>query len=299
MMGEIARFINSYDQLIYLVAQNAILALSVYITLMAGQLSIACMGFMAIGAYSSALLVMKAGMGYPWSLLLAAAISALIAIIIGGPILRLKGVYMAITTVGFGELVRFTALNWDFLGGAMGLSGIPQATEFWHIFLFLALLVYGFSMLQRSRYGRALLAIGRDETAAKTMGIATTQYKVMAFVAGAMMASVAGSFAAHHTFYISPVEFGFSQAVLVLLFAVFGGLRNHWGPILGAVVLTLLPEIFRFLQDWRLIIYGISVLLVVIYFPNGLLELGRFFKRSKSTSATPGDAVIAPEGRPS
>ncbi len=295
-MTEILRFLNSYDQLIYLVAQNAVLALSIYMTLKAGQLSIACMGFMAIGAYASAILVMKAGVIYPWSILLAACISGLIATVVGVPILRLKGVYLAITTVGFGELVRFTALNWDFLGGAMGLSGIPQGTQLWHILLFLALLIYCFHMIQLSRHGRALLAIGRDETAAKTMGISTTRYKVTAFVAGAMIASVAGSFAAHHTFYISPVEFGFSQAVLVLIYAVFGGLRNHWGPILGAVVLTLLPEVFRFLQDWRLIIYGLSVLMVVIYFPDGLMELRRFFKKSKQCSPSPNEPTLLTKG---
>jgi len=187
--------------------------------------------------------------------------------------------------VGFGELVRFTALNWDYLGGAMGLSGVPQGTEGWHVFLFLAVLIYGFHMLHRSRYGRALLAIGRDETVAKTMGIPTTRYKVLAFVAGAAMASVAGSFAAHRTFYISPNEYSFAQAVLVLMFAVFGGLRSHWGPVLGALVLTILPEVFRFLQDWRMVIYGVSVLVVVVFFPEGLLELRRLFMRRRPAAA--------------
>jgi branched-chain amino acid transport system permease protein len=278
-MGDLINFFGSYSYLIYLVAQNAILALSIYITLMAGLLSLACMGFMAIGAYGSALLVMHGGIGYPWSLLLAALLSGLVALVIGRPILRLKGVYLAITTVGFGELVSFTALNWNFTGGAMGLSGIPQLAATWQVFLFLLILIYGFHMLQRSRYGRALLAIGRDETAARSMGIPTARYKAAAFIAGAMIASVSGSFAAHHAFYISPNDFGFSQAVLVLLFAVFGGLRNYWGPILGAAVLTLLPEVFRFLQDWQPIVYGISVLAVVIFFPGGLLDLGRLFGR--------------------
>lgn len=284
MIEAVFDFFNAYSYLIYLLAQNAILALSIYLSLMAGQLSIACMGFMAIGAYSSAILSMELGIGYPFSLVIAAGLSGLVAIAIGGPILRLKGVYLAITTVGFGELVRFTALNWDFLGGAMGLYGIPPGTETWHVFLFLVVSLYGFHVLQHSRHGRALVAIGRDEMAAKTMGIPTTRYKVLSFAVGSAMASVAGSFAAHHTPYISPGEFGFSQAVLVLLFAVFGGLRNYWGPVLGAAVLTLLPEIFRFLQDLRLLIYGISVLLVVVFFPGGLLELGRVFTRRRAVA---------------
>lgn len=283
-MHGVSAFFASYEYLIFLLAQNAVLALSIYVTLRAGQLSLACMGFMAIGAYTSALLSMNAGLPYPASLVTAAVLAGSVALVIGVPILRLKGVYLAITTVGFGELVRFTALNWGYAGGAMGLSGIPAETKTWHVIVFLLLLIYGFHMLQRSRYGRALVAIGRDETAAKTMGIPTTRYKVLAFVAGAMMASVAGSFAAHRTFYISPAEYGFPQAVLVLIFAVFGGLRSYWGPILGAVVLTLLPEVFRSLQDWRLIIYGLSVLLVVIFFPDGLLELGHLLRRRKRTS---------------
>ena len=240
---------------------------------------------MAIGAYASALLSMNAGVPYPVSLLLAALVSGGIAFLIGGPILRLKGVYLAITTVGFGELVRFTALNSDYMGGAMGLSGIPAATETWHVFAFLVLLIYGFHQLQRSRHGRALVAIGRDEMAARTMGIPITRYKVAAFVAGAMMASVTGSFAAHHSNYLSPSEFNFSAAVLVLIYAVFGGLRNHWGPVLGAVVLTMLPEMFRFLQDWRMIIYGVSVLIVVVFVPDGLLEFRKLFRRRKDRTA--------------
>lgn len=291
-MHGLLEFFDSYSTVFFDIAQNAILALSVYVTLMAGQLSVACMGFMAIGAYGSAMLAMSGGVPYPLSLVIAAALSALIALLIGRPILRLKGVYLAITTIGFGELVRFTALNWDFLGGAMGLSGIPQQAAFWHVLLFLAVLLYGFHMLQRSRHGRALVAIGRDETAAKTMGIPTTRFKLAAFVAGSAMASVAGSFAAHHTFFISPGEFGFSQAVLVLIFAVFGGLRSHWGPVLGAVALTLLPEIFRPLQDWRLIIYGASVLLVVIFFPGGLLDLARVFRRRPRASDAPAQTVL-------
>lgn len=284
-MQSILDFFGSYGYLTYLVAQNAVLALSVYITLMAGQLSIASIGFMAIGAYGSALLSMNAGLPYPFSLLFAALISGSIALMVGGPILRLKGVYLAITTVGFGELVRFTALNWDYVGGAMGLSGIPPATETWHVFAFLALLIFGFHQLRRSRHGRALVAIGRDEMAARSMGIPTTRYKVAAFVAGAMMASVTGSFAAHHTNYLSPAEFSFSTAVLVLIYAVFGGLGSHWGPVLGATVLTLLPEMFRFLQDWRMIIYGVSVLIVVIFLPDGLLEVRKLFRRPAPRAA--------------
>ena len=294
-MQTIVDFFGSYGFLIYLVAQNAVLALSVYIMLMAGQLSFACIGFMAIGAYSSALLSMNAGVPYPFSLALAALISASIAFLIGGPILRLKGVYLAITTVGFGELVRFTLLNWDYAGGAMGLSGIPAATETWHVFAFLVLLLYAFQQLRRSRYGRALVAIGRDEMAARTMGIPTTRYKIAAFVAGAMMASVTGGFAAHHTNYLSPSEFSFSAAVLVLMYAVFGGLGSHWGPVLGAIVLTLLPEVFRSLQDWRMIIYGVSVLVVVVFLPDGLLEVRKLIRRRKDRVAHADPAIKGPQ----
>jgi branched-chain amino acid transport system permease protein len=296
MIDAVSDFFNSYGYLVFLVAQNSILALSVYVTLMAGQLSIATMGFMAIGAYASALLAMNAGIPYPLSVLLAAGLCALVALAIGGPILRLKGVYLAITTVGFGELVRFAALNTDYLGGAMGLSGVPEGTQVWHVFLFLAVLLYAFHMLHRSRYGRALMAIGRDETVAKTMGIPTTRYKVLAFAAGAAMASVAGSFSAHRTFYISPGDFGFAQAVLVLMFAVFGGLRSHWGPVLGAVVLTILPEVFRFLQDWRMVIYGTAVLVVVVFFPDGLLEFKRLFRRRRRAAAESTQPQSAPTG---
>jgi len=296
-MHDVFDFFTSYSYLFYLVLLNVILALSVYITLMAGQLSLASIGFMAIGAYSSALLAMNVGLPYPLSMICAALISGTIAVLVCMPVLRLKGVYLAITTVGFGELVRFIALNSDYLGGAMGLSGIPPATETWHLAVFLLILIYGFRTLQRSRHGRALVAIGRDEVAAKTMGIPTTQYKVAAFTAGAMMASVAGSFAAHHTAYLSPGEFTFTHAVLVLIFVVFGGLRNYWGPVLGAIVLTLLPEVFRFLHEWRMIIYGISVLLVVVFIPDGLLEFGRFFRHNRNKAGRSTSGPTASEAK--
>lgn len=286
-MSDFFQFLGSYNYLAYLAALNAILALSVYIMLMAGQLSLASMGFMAIGAYTSALLMMNGGMPFGVGLLGAGVLAGGIALAIGKPILRLKGVYLAITTVGFSELIRFLALNWDYLGGAMGLNGIPQVTRTWHVFLYLAVLIFLFHRLDRSRYGRALRAIGLDETAAKTMGIPTARYKTLAFAASAVMAALSGSFAAHYSFYISPSEYNFSQAVLVLIFAVFGGLGTHWGPVLGAIALTLLPEVFRFLQDWRPIIYGVSVLVVVIFFPGGLVGLLKLLVPGRRRNASP------------
>ncbi len=265
-------FWSTYSTLVFTVGVHSLLALSIWLTLSCGLLSMANAAFMGIGAYVSALLTLHMGWPLPVVLLAGAAAPTLVALVIGAPVLRLAGVYLAMATLAFGEVVRITVLNLDITGGPEGLNGIPPLTEGWHIVLLLALTLYGLSRLRRSKVGRAFEAIKEDEVAARLMGIAVERYKLFAFVLGASIAGVAGALNAHFTFFISPREYGFENAVDILALTVLGGTASLIGPLLGATVLTLLPEVLRFLHDFRSFVNGAVLVLVVLFLPKGLWE---------------------------
>lgn len=265
----------------------SLLGLSIYITLRTGLFSLASAGFMSIGAYVGALLTMRLGAPLPISILGGALAAGLVGLVLGLPILRLNDIYLAIATIGFGEVVRIFMLNLDRIvgatitGGALGLNGIPRVTETWHLLLLLALLSYFFVRLEGSQVGRALRTIREDEKVAASMGVNVVAYKVFAFVVGAVIAGVAGVMSAHLTRFISPNEFGFNMAVQILAFAVLGGSRVWVGPIVGAFILTLMPEALRFLKDNRPIVNGVILMLTIIYLPNGLIAPGLLLRRAR------------------
>ena len=285
----LADFWAAYGTLVAFLGINAILALSIYLTLAAGLLSMGTAGFMSIGAYTATLLTMQAGAPYVVAVLAGAAVAACFGLALGLPVLRLRGVYLAIATIGFGEIVRIVALNLPFTGGALGINGIPRLTEWWHIAIALALLIYCFVRLRGSKMGAALAAIREDEVAARASGVAATRYKTGAFVLSAAIAGLAGGLSAHLTFFISPNEFSFALAVNVLVYAVVGGTSAFVGPIMGAVVITLLPELLRNVGltagALRLGANGLILLLVILFLPNGLLQLftGRRARLASST----------------
>jgi branched-chain amino acid transport system permease protein len=239
-------FYLAYQSLIAFVGINALLALSVYATLSCGQLSLANAGFMAIGAYTGALITLHAPqVPFGLVLLVSAVLPAIIAVPLGLPVLRLRGVFLAIATIGFGEVVRLAFVNWDFTNGALGLVAIPQRTEPWILWLMVALVIFILARFRGSRTGYALEAIREDETAARTMGIETTRYKMAMLALGAAIAGLAGALEAHFTFIVSPAGYGFGRVVDMLVQAVVGGTAMFFGPVLGAAFLTLLPEILR------------------------------------------------------
>jgi len=243
---------------------------------------------MGVGAYVSALLTLHLEWSFGSVLLAGGIAPTLVALIIGAPVLRLSGVYLAMATLAFGEVVRITVLNLEITGGPEGLNGIPLATEGWHIALILAVTVYGLARLRRSKVGRAFEAIKEDEVAARLMGINVDRYKLLAFSLGAFIAGVAGALNAHFTFFISPREYGFENAVDILTMAVLGGTSSLIGPMLGSSILTLLPELLRSLQDFRSLVNGAVLVLVVLFLPKGLWESRRiraFFKRLKGGQA--------------
>jgi len=278
-------FWATYSAVVYGIGVNAMLALSIYVTLSCGLLSLANAAFMGIGAYAAAMISMQSGLPFPLALTAGAILPALVALIIGIPTLRLSGVYLAMATLGFGEVVRVIVLNMEVTGGPMGLNGIPLKTEFWHIALLLALTLYILGRIRRSKIGRAFEAIKADEVAARLMGVNVPAYKLFAFVLGAAIAGVAGGLNAHYTFTIGPNNYAFENAVDILTMAVFGGVSNLIGPTIGGTILTLLPEMLRYLKEFRLAINGLILIIVVLYLPNGIWDPRRihaFWQRRKA-----------------
>jgi branched-chain amino acid transport system permease protein len=286
-------FWSVYSNLVLTVGINALLALSIWLTLSCGLLAMANAAFMGIGAYTATLLTMNAGA--PFALAVAGGMAAptLVALLIGGPTLRLSGVYLAMATLGFGEVVRVLILNADSItGGALGINGIPQLTQWWHVLLALVLVLLILWRLRRSRIGRAFEAIKEDAVAASLMGIGVLAHKMLAFALGAAIAGLAGALNAHLTFFIGPNEYGFDRGVDILTMAILGGTSGLTGPVLGGLIITLLPELLRSFRDFRTMMNGAILVLIVLFLPNGLWDPKRFrswFSRSaRLPHAAPG-----------
>ena len=264
-------FFFTYQTLIYAVGINGLLALSMYVVLAIGQLSLGQAAFMGIGAYVSALLTLK--LNAPFAVALGAGMlaPALAAALIGVPTLRLSGVYLALATIGLGEVLRVFYLNSETAGNALGLPGIPQQGGAWLIYLCLLLALGVFMAIGRSRIGRAMEAMREDETAASVMGVNVPLYRVSALVASAVLAGLAGALSADVTSFIGPNEYGFDQAVTILSYALLGGIGSPFGPVLGAIILTLLPEVLRPLHDFRFAVNGLIIVVAVLFMPRGLL----------------------------
>ena len=255
-----------------------------------GQLSIGHAGFMAVGAYTAALLSVHYNTPFAVNILAAFATAAVAGLVIGLPTLRLKGDYLAIATLGFGEIIRVVIQNLKVTRGAFGIVGIAWVDNLFYteIVVFLSVLIIW--RIVNSATGRALIAIREDETAAETMGINTTLYKVMAFAIGSAFAGVAGALYAHRMTYISPNDFTFLKSVDILVMLVLGGLGSITGAVVAAFSLTLLPEFLRFIDEWRMVIYPLLLVIVMLFRPQGLFgtkeidfgSLGAVFGRLKS-----------------
>ena len=293
-MNFFSDFWLTYGSVVIFVLINMLLGISIYFTLYTGLLSLANAGFMAVGAYVSAVLTVHFGTPFLPALLAGAFGAALLGWLLGLPVLRLKDIYLAIATLGFGEIIRIVAINFDkftglnWLGGAQGLDRIQKLTTPTGLLIALFILCVFLVQLHRSRAGRALAAIRRDESVAASMGINVFQYKLLAFVLGAFVAGLAGGFSAHQIRFVGPNAFSFSTAVNILAYAVLGGM-GHWaGPLVGAAILTILPEALRFLNEYRGIFNGIILVAVIIYLPNGLVNPAwwrRVFRRKEQQNA--------------
>jgi len=272
-MPELIAAYHAHSALINQIGINALLALSVWVTLACGQLSLGNMGFMAIAAYASVLLVTRGHWPFIGAVLIGSALATIAGLLLGWPVLRLRGVFLAIATIGFGEIVRIFAINLPFTGGAEGIAGIPPLATTPIIYSSLALVTFLLWRLTRSRAGRAFAAIAQDEVAAAGVGINPGAYKLAAFAIGAFVAGYAGALAAFSSFFISPSDYGFGRAVDMLAYAVVGGIGSVAGPIVGAALLTLLPEWLRALENFRDVVNGLILLLVIIFLPQGIWSI--------------------------
>ena len=290
-----------YLHLIIMTSLHITAALGLRLILNSGHISIAHASFMGIGAYTSALLVVKAGFSFWVAMILAGFTSALLAMLVGQVILKVTGIYFGIVTMAMGEILRLTWMRWkELFGGATGILNIPPPNPI-HIpglvkieftskiqYYYLALVIvlvttYVMHRIDRSRFGMTLLALNNKEPLAESLGVNTILYKNIAFGIACFFAGIAGSFYAHYFYYICPYDFTFSQSLEIILFTVFGGVRTILGPIIGASFLAILLETLHLAEEYRPIIFGVALIIVMIFLPGGLVDLGRRLSDVKRT----------------
>jgi branched-chain amino acid transport system permease protein len=257
-----------------LLAESGILllgALSVYIILATGQLSLGNGAFMGIGAYLSSWLTVTMNVPLTLALVISAVFAGVIGAIVAFPALRLKGIYLAMATVGFGEMVRSFFLNFDTMGGSGGFRGM-QHVGVGYIWLWAGGVLIAVMLLERSRVWLEMQAVHDDETAAGLIGLNTVVTKIGAFAAGAAVAAISGGLFAHHNVYIEPANFGFERSVEFVLAVILGGSTVAPGSLVGALLLIFLPEFLRPIADWRLAAFGSLLVLVLLVRRQGILD---------------------------
>lgn len=269
------------EGILIVVGINILLALGYWITVNTGQFSFGHAAFMAIGAYVASILTVKIGIPLIPALLAGGLAAGIIGALIGFPALRLSMLYLAMATLGFAQLTQIIFLNWDLVGRASGMTGMRGASLPLVLGTVLIVIVYLW-LVSRSRIGLAFAAVREDEAAARAAGLNVTQLKVIAFGQGAFVTGLAGGLYAHQILHIEPGNFGVQQSLVIVLYVMFGGLSTFWGPLIGAGLLTVLPEWFDFLRDWYLIVYGALFVLLMILRPQGLISAGSWWRRRTS-----------------
>jgi len=269
---------------------NMIMGLSMFLPMTVGQLSFGQAGFMSIGAFFSVVLTLYAGVWFPLALLGAGLASGLVGFLIGVPVLRLRGLLLALVTFAFAQVVEVFFLNFTPTGAAEGIRGIYPYTNVWYVYGFLAVLVVFLARLQHSRMGRAFEAVKLDEVAAEAMGVNVTRAKLTAFSAGAFVAGVGGALYAHHALFIQYDNFDFKRGVDIAMYMVLGGMNVFYGPLLGAFIITYLSTALQFLANWRWEVWGCIVILVMIFRPQGILgrntlNVRRWFRARPAVTA--------------
>jgi branched-chain amino acid transport system permease protein len=276
---------------------NVILAVSLnLVNGYTGQFSLGHAGFMSVGAYAAAAVslyaaprlfgelaeteVLLRGSAFLLALLAGGFGAALAGLAVGVPSLRLKGDYLALVTLGFGEIIRVIFQNVEVLGGALGLNAIPAYTSIFWVLAFVALTIFVVTCLVHSTYGRGFLATHDDEIAATAVGLNTTRYKIVAFVIGAFFAGIAGGLYGHFKLTITPTGFDFTKSIEIVVMVILGGMGNTIGVILAAILLTLLPELLRPIAEYRMIIYSLLLILLMLLRPQGLFT----FKFGRSSA---------------
>ena len=287
-----------YEGIVRLICINIIMAVSLNLVCgFMGQLALGHAGFMSLGAYAAALFTMHCGLpeavAFPLGLLVGGIVAAIVGFLIGIPALRMRGDYLAIITLGFGEIIRVVANALPITGGAKGLSGIPASTNFSWAYWVMILSVFVIFAFIKSRHGRAVISIREDEIAAEASGIRTTYYKMMAFVLAAFFAGIAGGLYAHHVGVLAPTKFDFNYSVEFLVMVVLGGMGSITGSIIAAIVLTILPEALRGFEDYRMLLYSLVLIVMMLFRPTGLLgtyefSLSRMLNRPRKAAIKEG-----------
>ena len=250
---------------------NILLAWSAYVMLMSGSLSFANGAFMSLGAYGSGVLTVKFGWPFLGAMPVAAICTACAAVLLSLPALRTRGVYLMLVTIGISLCVRAILESTAYIGGVRGLSGLV-GTQLWHVAVLLLLVGGTLWWVSRSPLQRILDAVREDEAVARCLGINTVFAKAATFGAGAAIAALAGSLHGHHMVFVRPENFDILLSVYIVLYVILGGANNLWGPAIGAMAMTLLPELLRFVADWRPTVFGVMVVLMLLIRPEGLLS---------------------------
>ena len=297
--------INPYVlYILYDVGINIVLAVSLnLINGYTGQFSLGHAGFMAVGAYTSGWLtttwgprwiaalggesVLANGAVFLLALVAGGLLASVVGLAVGAPSLRLKGDYLAIVTLGFGEIIRVVLQNMQSVGASRGYGVTHEYTNFFWSFGLAAVTVYVVTGLVRSTYGRGFIAVHDDEVAAEAMGINTTRYKIVAFIVGAFFAGIAGGLFAHTKLFISPGGFDFMKSIEIVVMVILGGMGNTLGVVIAAVLLTVLPQMMRGLQEYRMVCYSLLLIVLMLTCPNGLAQIwhrlrGLFRKAKKA-----------------
>lgn len=272
--------------LIAQVCINVLMGLSVYTVLATGQLNLGSAGFMAVGAYTSALASIH-GVPIPLAIVLGVLAAAVAGLVLGVPALRVRGIYLAMATFAFGVVVQSVCLVLPVTGQARGLMGIPQVVP-GMVYAFAAVAIALLLALTLSKYWLRVRSIHDDEFAASMAGLNTTTVKVGMFTLGGALAGLAGGLYSHWFVYVEPGAFSFNVSIFAVLYVIFGGRRSMWGAVIGATVLTLLPEFTRGLDEWRPAFIGVVLLVILVVRPSGLLgerSLLSSFTRSRKEVA--------------
>src|SRR2546427_1311175 len=269
---------------------NMIMGLSMFLPMTVGQLSFGQAGFMSIGAHIAVVLTLYAGVWFPLALLIAGIGTGIVGLLLGVPVLRLRGLLLALVTFAFGQVVEVFFLNFKPTGAAEGIKGIFPYTDLWYVYGFVVLLVIFLARLRHSRMGRAFEAVKLDETAAEAMGVNVTGAKLIAFATGAFVAGVGGGLYAHHAMFIQYDNFDFQRGVDNAMYMWLGGTDVLYGPLLGAFIITYLSTALQFLAGWLLEVWGSIVILVMIFRPQGILGRDTLTLRRwlRASAVTPG-----------
>lgn len=262
---------NFYSNTLIFMGINIMLAVSLHLVIgITGQFSLGHAGFLAVGAYVSAIMTMKLDLPFFAAILIAGIAAALAGLVVGIPSLRLRGDYLAIATLGFAEIIRIIFLNIDYVGGAAGMQ-VTHLTTWTYTFICLFVTILVIVNFTNSRHGRACIAVRENEIAADAMGINTTYYKVLAFAIGSFFAGVAGALYAHNFYIIQPANFGFLKSIDILIYVVLGGLGSLSGAIVATILLTIVSTFLQDFPETRMIIYSLVLIIVMLYRPKGLM----------------------------